>query len=121
MPDNPQPEPTELTPAQRLMRRLIYWERELEMDLSPHPDPDQRLDDLIEQFLDENTVYMERISYAKAENEQLKSTVETLKRAYRDQNEALDAVKARNKALENRLTSIRVGLGIQQRQEDQWE
>lgn len=81
------------TLANDLMKRLDYWECELEIEACASPDPVARLDHIIDSIITDETRLMEDFS----------------------------AVKRENKRLRYRWTSLRKLLGIEQKQEERWE
>lgn len=107
-----------LTISEQLLARIQYWENELDFELSPHPEPAERLDIMFEQFIDEAATLMSRLDDKNEQVNRLNSVVTTLQTVIAHQNESVAAVTRRNKSLEDRWTQLRKLLGIEQGRED---
>lgn len=115
------------TQAFALLERLAYWEQELDLEPSPHPDADKRLDHIIETSLRDETRLMQDVHERNlkiAEQSERIKELQALAKQYSEEIGALKAintsVKARNRALEHRWTQLRELLGIANKHEEEW-
>lgn len=104
----------------QLHKRLQFWENELEIERSAHPEPAARLDAMVEEFIDESATLMSRLADQKERNKELQAMVTTLETICKSQDQILTTKEARVKVLEARLAMIRKGLGIENQGEDSW-